>query len=73
MEIKQVSLPLDIDSMLKKALVAVESKKIVSAKRYFSQTKNNLKNNIKIKISQKLLKKSEAASPIGQNSCMGMS
>lgn len=51
MEVKQVMLPFDIDSMLKKALVPIESKRIVSAKRYFSQTKNNLKNNNKIKIS----------------------
>ena len=33
----------------------------MSAKRYFSQRKNNLKNNIKIKISRKLLKSGETS------------
>jgi hypothetical protein len=48
--------PFDIDSIMQKVYVPVESKKIVSAKRYFSLRKNNLKNNNKIKISRKLLK-----------------
>ena len=62
-----MSIPFDIDSIIQKVYVPVESKKIVSAKRYFSLRKNNLKNNIKIKISRKLLKSGET-SPIGNSS-----
>ena len=64
LERKQVlTIPFDIDSIIKKVHVPVESRRMVSAKRYFSQTKNNLKNNLKIKIAKR--EEESLRSPIG--------
>ena len=49
-----VFVPFDIDSIMQKVHVPVESQKIASAKRYFSFRKNQKKNDNKIKISRKL-------------------
>jgi hypothetical protein len=54
-----IFVPFDIDSIIQKVHVPVETQKIVSSKRYFSLRKNNQKNNNIIKISRKLLKSGE--------------
>ena len=55
----------DIDSVMQKVFVPKQTVQMSSAKRYFSERKNNQKNNKKIQISRKMLKcDSKVPSPI---------